>query len=491
MNSPPLTPDHAAFSLSGAEGRPLSPPVPPMASAPLPGKKVSPAAPGRSAILGSPTISVSIADESLSSTGNGFRREESRAIEGELDFDSLYFAMSCGRSRLETTVKMSEWFAKSLPGIHVRCGLGSTRLRRFFDSRLGWLGSESNLQRELAASWERFSAEGAESCMTHSQAIIRLASPGRKQLALLCLSGERIPESLFRQIRQREATLGAILWSRPSIAMPDWSTTRGRPRVAISIAALMSVLLLICPVPYRTACTLRVEPIGARVVSAPFEATIESVLVEPGDRVAAGQPLVALDGRPLRLEQQSLDAEIQQATKQQDVALAAGRIAESQLAQFKCQQLLRQRELLERRLNQLSITSPIDGIVVAGDLRRSIGAPVEIGEVLLEIASLDRVIVEIEIPEREIGLVEDDSLVQLRVDAASLGTVDTAINQIYPAAQLRDDQSVFVAPIELDNSARQFRPGMRGRATVYGPIRPWAWKHLRGVLDQATWLLGF
>lgn len=479
MNRPLLNPDLTSFSVAAAGAGP------PGAVGHFP---VAPAVVTRPS---APAISVSIAGESTERVGGGSRHDEPRMADICLDFDSLYLAMSHGRSRLEATIKMTEWLAKAMPGVNVRCGLGSTRLQRFFDSRLGWLGSESNLQRDLASRWGLFASDGAESSASHSQITICLRSPSRKRLALLSLSGERISDSLFRQLRQHEATIGGILWSRPTIAMPEWSTTRGRPRLAISIAGLMLVLLLICPVPYRTACTLRVEPIGARVVSAPFEATLESVLVEPGDSVIAGQPLVALDGRPLRLEQQSLEAEIQQATKQQDVALAAGRIAEAQLAQFKCLQLLRQRELLERRLGQLSITSPIKGVVVAGDLRRSVGTPLEIGDVLFEIAALDRVLVEIEIPEAEIRLVGNGSLVQLRVDAAQVGTIDASISRIYPSAQLRDERSVFVAPIEIKNPSLEYRPGMRGKATVYGPIRPWAWSYLRGALDQATWLLGF
>ena len=256
------------------------------------------------------------------------------------------------------------------------------------------------------------------------------------------------------------------------------------------IAGLMLGLLFIFPVPYRSSCTVRVEPVGARAVSAPFEATIETVLVEPGDEVHQGQPLVELDGRPLRLEQQSIEAEIQQALKQQDAAIAAGRIADAQQAQLKCQQLQRQSDLVQRRLSQLTVTSPIDGVVVVGDLRRSIGATLEIGQVLFEVASLDRIVLEVEIPEREIGLVRDDSDVRVRVDSARVGTIAAELRQIYPSAQLRDDQSVFIAPIEIDNQDRQYRPGMRGKATVFGPIRPWAWSHLRSVIEQATWLLG-
>ncbi len=217
---------------------------------------------------------------------------------------------------------------------------------------------------------------------------------------------------------------------------------------------------------------------------------MEEVLVEPGDEVEKGQTLLQFDGRPIRLELQSIEAEVQSASKQQDVALATGKIADAQLAQLKVQQLKRRKELLEQRLNRLSLVSPIDGVVVAGDLRKAIGTPMELGKVLLEIAPLDRVMVELQIPEYEIGYVRPTDTVQLRVDSARVGTVDSNLKKIYPSAQIRDDESVFIAPIELDNLERMYRPGMKGRATIYGPIRPWAWVHVRGLVEKITWLLG-
>jgi hypothetical protein len=405
-----------------------------------------------------------------------------------LDLDGLYVAITAGRNRRDATARMVDWIAKTLPGTHVRCGLGTSRLRRFIDARLGWLGSESSLQRAMAGQWRAQLIDSAESSYDDGSITIRLNRPGFNELGLLTIEGGQVNEELFRVFQRHEKAIAAILWGRPRLVLPEWSASKGRPRVAIIAAAVMLLLLLICPVPYPASCSVLVEPVGSRVVSAPFEAMLESVAVEPGDEVKMGQSLAALDGRPLRLEQQSIDAEIQQATKQQDVAIAAGRIAEAQLAQLKCQQLRRQRELLERRLNQLNIISPIEGVIVAGDLRRSIGVPLEAGQVLFEVAPLDRVVLEVEIPESEIGLVNDDSPVQLRVESARVGNVDATLTKIYPMAQLREEKSVFVAPIEVDNQSRQYRPGMRGRATVFGPVRPWVWRHIRGFVEQVAWL---
>jgi multidrug resistance efflux pump len=249
-------------------------------------------------------------------------------------------------------------------------------------------------------------------------------------------------------------------------------------------------IAMMFPAPYRVKADVRIEPQSPRIVSAPFEAIIEDVLVHPGDVVKAGQTLLTLDGRPLRLERQSLDAEIYQSAKQKDIALAAGRIAESQQSQLKYQQLLRRRDLIDRRLEQLTVSSPIDGVIVSGDLRRSVGASLELGRVLLEIAPLDRVLVEIAIPEYEISMVKENANARIRVDASGAPTIIQSITEIYPAGELREDKVVFISLIELSNNDNAFRPGMTGKATVYGDYRPFVWPYMRRAIDQVTWLVG-
>ena len=68
--------------------------------------------------------------------------------------------------------------------------------------------------------------------------------------------------------------------------------------------------------------------------------------------------------------------------------MAAGKTAAAQIDQLEIQRQEVKRQLLERRLANLEIKSPIDGIVVAGDLQRSEGVPVNVGQVLYEVAPL-------------------------------------------------------------------------------------------------------
>ena len=58
-------------------------------------------------------------------------------------------------------------------------------------------------------------------------------------------------------------------------------------------------------------------------------------------------------------------------------------------------------ELLESRSKKLEIKSPIRGIVLRGDQKRAEGMPVTLGQNLFEVAPLDKMVVEVAIPERD------------------------------------------------------------------------------------------
>ena len=245
------------------------------------------------------------------------------------------------------------------------------------------------------------------------------------------------------------------------------------------------------PVKYRVACDAQVQPVRQRMIATPFEATLLETNVQPGDHVKSGDVLVHLDGRPLRLELESISTEIQQAAKEHNIALHTSQIADAQQAKLRKRGLERRRDILTDRLNRLNVVSPIDGVIVSGDLQQYIGSPLEIGQTIVEIAPLDKMAFEIEIPEFEIGLVEPNAETRVRVGAIGGESYRSNIDVIYPAAEIRNDQSVFVARVEVDNTDGKLRPGMQGDAVTYGPVRPQIWSWVRGSWERILWSVGY
>jgi multidrug efflux pump subunit AcrA (membrane-fusion protein) len=257
------------------------------------------------------------------------------------------------------------------------------------------------------------------------------------------------------------------------------------------MVCIVLLAVAIWPVQYRIACTALVDTTLQRLVSTPFESTLLKTHVKPGDTVSRGDVLLELDGRPLRLERESIEAEIQQVVKTHDVALATRRIADAQQAAFKEQHLRRQYDLLSDRLQRLEVISPIDGIVVSGDLEKFVGSPLERGQTLIEVAPMNRMIIEIEIPAHEIGYVKKGDQTRLKIDAIGGKSIRVPLSEIFPAAEIRNDRNIFVGRIELDNPDQKLRPGMRGKATMYGPLRPRVWSWVHGGIERALWWIGY
>ena len=123
-------------------------------------------------------------------------------------------------------------------------------------------------------------------------------------------------------------------------------------------------------------------------------------------------------------------------------------------------------ELVQWRIGQATLRSPMDGIMVEGDLKERLGAPVNEGEVLFRIARIDRLYVEAEANERDI----DDVLMATEGEIAFLSQPDRKypirINRVEPSAVSKTSENVFLVRTEfLESPENWFRPGMSGGQT--------------------------
>ena len=243
--------------------------------------------------------------------------------------------------------------------------------------------------------------------------------------------------------------------------------------IAIATAVLIGVLCV--PMPYRVWCDCNVQPVERRFVAAPYEGVLAQSLVRGGDQVAAQQVVARLDGRLLRGELAGVQAEFDVAKKRRDLALATGDVAQSQIAKSEMQRYLAKVTILKQRLGNLEVRSPINGIVITGDLEKAVGVPLENGQTLFEIAPLETMVAEIGIPESEAQYVKPGMTVQLKFDSFPFKTFSATIQRIHPRAEELDGASVFIADVVLENSAGRLRPGMSGSAKISSGWSPLVW----------------
>jgi multidrug resistance efflux pump len=226
-------------------------------------------------------------------------------------------------------------------------------------------------------------------------------------------------------------------------------------------AAVLSFLT-----PYRVTCDCAAEPFKRRFVAAPFDGVFEKSLVRPGDAVGHNQLLGQMDGRELRLKLATLTADHERVRKSCDINLAAGKVAAAQMDKLDLERLELERQLLEGRMANLDIRSPVDGFVISGDLKRTEGAPLSTGQVLYEIAPLNAMTVEVAIDDDEIAHVAVGQTVSVQFDACPGDPFSGRLARIHPRSETRDSRNVFIGEVLIEGAEGALRPGMKGTARI-------------------------
>lgn len=235
---------------------------------------------------------------------------------------------------------------------------------------------------------------------------------------------------------------------------------------------------------YKVKAPFAFEAIWQYKIAAPFDGFLKSVDLEVGDPIVEGQTALAeLDTAELRLQLASARAEQAGYLKQADAAMRDGKTAEAQIAQANADKAQAQMDLLSYRISRARILSPVTGTLVTGDLKRQIGAPVETGKILFEVAPLDSLRAELYVSEDEVSDVAVGQEGYLATATYPGDRISFTVERVNPAAEVVNNRNVFKVRAKLDESRPWMRPGMEGVAKVTIDKRPYAWIWTRKVVN--------
>ncbi len=268
-----------------------------------------------------------------------------------------------------------------------------------------------------------------------------------------------------------------------------------RSKLRTSLLSIGIVLLLVAisftPVSFRLSTDCLAQPTSIRFIVSRFDGIMQEVLVQPGDEVRNGDVLARLDGRDNEFARAALAAERNKARKTRDHHLASGNTAAAQIAGLEEQRLEQQLSLLREKQNHLTLSSPVDGIILTGDMKRIEGSPVGRGQTLFEVSPLKAMIVELAVREGHISFVDPGMEVTVRFDAFPNTTWHGTIEKIRPKSMTRDNRNVFIAELEFNNPDGRLRPGMQGKAKINAGTKPLGWILFRKPWYTLLWLKDF
>ncbi len=282
----------------------------------------------------------------------------------------------------------------------------------------------------------------------------------------LRLAADQVADRLDT-LRRADRWVGGRLWEA---ARPRLEALLGPRHTGAKLLAAAGTALAIWLVAGRleyeikAPFVLRSEVVG--VVTAPFEAYIDTAPVEVGACVTAGVVLVTLDTRDLLLEEASALADRNRYLREVEKARAANEYADMRIAEAQAEQSRARLELVRRRVAQASVRAPLDGCVVEGDLRERLGVPVKTGDLLAKVARLDKLYVEMAVDEADIDDLPADGAGALAFKSQPGRRFAVRVTRIDPAAQAGEQGNTVTVRGAPAAAEAWWRPGMNGVARI-------------------------
>ncbi len=221
-------------------------------------------------------------------------------------------------------------------------------------------------------------------------------------------------------------------------------------KILTLIVTVALLILFFLPVPYRVEARFQLRSDEVSFLTAPYESYIREVNVRPGDRVAPNTVLLRLDTEDLELEETAARADLNRYQREAERARATSALAEMRVAEALAQQAQARLELVRYRLDHASLRVPHESVVVEGDLRERIGAPVKQGDALFRVARLDRLYAEAEVDERDIQELRDTASGEIAFVSQPRLKFPVRVERIEPSAVPRKAENVFLVRCTLD-----------------------------------------
>ncbi len=267
------------------------------------------------------------------------------------------------------------------------------------------------------------------------------------------------------ELKHSDLWLGAKLADTMGRTLaPIWGPQHFVAKLLGVLVSVVIVVSLLSSWSYRVEAPFLLKTDDSFTMPAPFDGFIQEVLVKEGDLVDAKRVLAVLDSRELLLEKTSTMAEISRYAMEAEKARSEKSLAEMRIAHAMRTQATTRYDRIVYQIDRANVRTPINGVVVEGDLQKLLGVPVRRGDALFQVASLDKMFVTIDVDERDIH----EIIVGMGGEVAFIGRPDQyysiKVERIDPVAEVRDGHNVFTVRAGFNGleSAEWWRPGMSG-----------------------------
>lgn len=289
-----------------------------------------------------------------------------------------------------------------------------------------------------------------------------------------------------RQTSGRHGRPGRVSRYRDRLLSRGWLTA------AVLLLSASAALFLLSSTRYQAVGKAQLEGRIQRAVVAPFQGYIAESHFKAGNRVAAGDLLARLEDKTLQLEYRKWASQRAEYEREYRKALSALDHTEAKIVKAQIAQAEAQMALLSQQLERAGLRSPLDGVIIEGDLSQLLGAPVDRGEVLFQVAPLDQYRVAISVDERDIPDIQSGQRGQLTLSSLPGERLAFEVSHIATVAEADQSGNYFRVEADLIDTRQleSLRPGMQGigKVDVGSANRLWVWsRRLLGWFQMTLW----
>jgi RND family efflux transporter MFP subunit len=235
---------------------------------------------------------------------------------------------------------------------------------------------------------------------------------------------------------------------------------------------------------YRVEAPFMLKTDDLAYLPAPFDGYIQKVRVKIGDRVKKGDPLLVLDTRELLLEESTAVANLNRYGREAAKARAQNALADMKVAQALEEQAQARLDLVRYHLAHAELKAPFAGVVVEGDLKELLGAPVKKGDILFKVALLENMYAELKLGERDVHEITAAADGEIAFVSRPDLTFPIRVQRIDPVAVTEEGENIYKVRAGFPEAISPWwRPGMSGVAKINVGKRNILWIFTHRTID--------
>jgi biotin carboxyl carrier protein len=218
---------------------------------------------------------------------------------------------------------------------------------------------------------------------------------------------------------------------------------------------------------YRIEAPFMLKTDDLAFLPAPFDGYIHEVHVKVGDYVTEKDPVLSLDTRELLIEESTAISNQNRYLREAEKARAQNALADMKIALAMEAQASARLKLVRYHLDHAQLKAPFAGIVVEGDLKELLGAPVKKGDVLFKVARFENMYAELKVDERDIHEMLKDATGEIAFVSRPHLKFPIKVQRIDPVAVAEEEGNVFTVRAYVTEEVNAWwRPGMSGVAKI-------------------------